>query len=422
MRARGLGVFTLGAAMVLAACAGPASTASPGSSTAASSASASNDSGGEPIRIGAILPLTGDGSAYGPGMEAAAHIAVDEVNAAGGIDGRQVDLLVEDDATNPDQGVRAANKLIDLNHVDAIVGTWASSVTLAIAPLTIEANIVEMNTSGSPDITDLNDNGTVFRANATDAALGATVAQQFFDDGNRTMTVITNNAAGAIGLAQTVRDVFKTAGGEVLDYIEYAEGQASYNTEVNRALQNEPDIFFLSCYTPDGTQVIRAAYEGGATAPFAAPAWCLNGQLADAVGADVVEGDIAVDLVAVKDSEAYQRLADAYQAATGEDVFNNVYAVHIYDSVLLLALAMQKAGTTEGDQVGRAMLEISNPPGEKVESFEAGLTALQAGQEINFDGAGGPIDFNAAGDMAPFVGMFEFQNGEAVLTKTFSGE
>ena len=66
--------------------------------------------------------------------------------------GRPLELFVEDDATNPDQGVRGAHKLIDVNKVDAIIGTWASGVTLAVAPLTIAANIIEMNVSGNPTI------------------------------------------------------------------------------------------------------------------------------------------------------------------------------------------------------------------------------------------------------------------------------
>jgi branched-chain amino acid transport system substrate-binding protein len=161
-------------------------------------------------------------------------------------------------------------------------------------------------------------------------------------------------------------------------------------------------------------------FEGGATAKVAGPAWCLNGQLADAVGAPTVEGDMAVDLVPVTESKAYKRLADAYKAKAGKDVFDNVYAVHVYDSVLLLSLAMQKAGSTDGDKVGAALTDISNAPGTKVESFADGLAALTAGKDIDYDGASGPIDFNPAGDMAPFAGILEFKSGKPVLTKTFS--
>lgn len=384
-------------------------------------------SGGEgtddPIRIGAILPLTGAGSAYGPGMEVVIRAAVDEVNSAGGVLGREVELFVEDDATNPDQAVRAANKLIDVNQVDAIVGTWASAVSLAVAPRTIEANIIGMNVSGAPEISDLDDNGTVFRANASDFQLGTAVGTQLYADGFQTMTILTNNASGAVGFAETVRDAFTEAGGEVLEYIEYAEGQQSYSTEVNRALETEPDIYFLSCYTPDGAQIFEAAYEGGASgSQFGVNGWCMNTQLADAVGAEVVEGAMAFDVVAAADTAAFERLASVYEEETGESLADNVYAVHAYDSIALLALAIQLAGSTDGEAVGAAMIDISNAPGEKVDNFADGLALLESGEEIDYDGASGPVDFNEAGDMTPFAGMFEMQDGKPVFVKSFGGE
>jgi branched-chain amino acid transport system substrate-binding protein len=353
-------------------------------------------------------------------MEVAIRAAVDEINGAGGVMGRQLQLFVEDDATNPDQGVRAANKLISVNKVNAIIGTWASSVTLAVAPLTIKADIIEMNVSGSPKISGMDPR--VFRANATDAALAATVAKQFYADGIKKVTVLTNMQPGTIGLAEGVRDTFKSAGGQVLDYIEYADKQQSYSSEVNKAVATQPDLFFVSCYTPDGTVILKSGYEAGATAKWAGPAWCINSQLASAVGNTVIEGDMGVDLVPVTDSKAYKRLADAYKAKTSKDVFDNVYAAHVYDSMLLLALAMQKAGSLQGTAVSKAMTDISNPPGDKVEGFADGLAALKSGKEIDFDGASGPIDFNDKNDMKPNVGIFTFKAGKPVLSKTFAGE
>jgi len=180
------------------------------------------------LDIGAILPLTGDGADYGPGMQTAMSIAVNEVNNAGGVLGQQIRMHFEDDATNPDQGVRAAHKLIDIQHVKAIVGTWASSVTLAVAPLTMKANIIEMNVSGNPLISTLEPPGqrTVFRVNATDAALASTVAQALRNQGYKTVTILTNNAAGTIGFAQVFQKSFRDSGGTVADYIEYPDKQA----------------------------------------------------------------------------------------------------------------------------------------------------------------------------------------------------
>jgi branched-chain amino acid transport system substrate-binding protein len=371
-----------------------------------------------PIDIGAILPLTGDGGAYGPGMQVAMEIAVGEVNAAGG---PQFRLRVEDDATNPDQGVRAAHKLIDVNHVKAIVGTWASSVTLAVAPLTQAADIVEMNVSGSPKLSTLQPVGqrTVFRVNATDAALAAAVAKALYQQGFKSVTILSNNAAGTIGLGESFKDSFTKNGGTVLATIVYPDKQSSYTSEVGKALATKPDLYVLSCYTPDGILVVKEAYQGRANAKFAMPAWCLNDDMIKGVGADVADGDIAFDLVAVSTSSAYKRLNAAYTAKTGKDVFDNVYAVHVYDAIHLLALAFQKAGTTKSLAVGKALIQVSNPPGQEVTSFAEGLPLLRQGKSVHYVGASGPIEFNEQGDMAPNVGIFKVENGKMVL-KTVS--
>jgi branched-chain amino acid transport system substrate-binding protein len=367
-----------------------------------------------PIEIGAILPLTGDGGSYGPGMQLAMQVAVSEVNKAGG---PQFRLRVEDDATNPDQGVRAAHKLIDVNHVKAIVGTWASSVTLAVAPLTQAADIVEMNVSGSPKLSTLQPVGqrTVFRVNATDEALAAAVAKTLYRQGFKSVTILSNNAAGTIGLGESFKDSFTKNGGTVLSMIVYPDKQSSYTSEVGKALATKPDLYLLSCYTPDGILVVKEAYQGHATAKFAMPAWCLNDDLVKGVGANVADGDIAFDLVAVTTSKAYKRLNAAYNAKTGKDAFDNVYAVHVYDAIHLLALAFQKAGTTKSLAVGKALIQVSNPPGQEVTSFAEGLPLLRQGKSVHYVGASGPIEFNAQGDMAPNVGIFKVENGKMVL-------
>ena len=371
------------------------------------------------IDIGAILPLTGEGADYGPGMQVAMQIAVDEVNASGG---QKFKLYVEDDATNPDQGVRAAHKLIDINHVKAIVGTWASSVTLAVAPLTQDANIVEMNVSGSPKLSTLEPEGqrTVFRVNATDAALAETVGSVLLKQNYKSITILANNSAGTIGFGQSIKESFTKGGGTVLDSITYPDKQSSYTSVVAKALATKPDIYVLSCYTPDGTLIVKEAYQAGSKTKIAMPAWCINDQMISSVGANVVEGDISFDLVTVKDSPAYARLNAAYKAKTGKEAFDNVYAVHVYDAIHLLALAFQKAGTTKSHEVGKALTEVSNPPGQEVTNFKDGLALLKQGKGVHYVGASGPIEFNKQGDMAPNVGIFRVENGKLVVTSVFA--
>src|SRR5581483_190032 len=118
---------------------------------------------GEPIKIATLTPLTGAGGPYGPTMAKVAGAVVAEVNAAGGVLGRKVVLVSEDDQTNPDAGVRAARKLIDVDTLSAIIGTWASAVTTAVAPLCWESKTFLCTVSGADSITQLPHQGYLIR-------------------------------------------------------------------------------------------------------------------------------------------------------------------------------------------------------------------------------------------------------------------
>src|SRR5271168_5401969 len=117
----------------------------------------------EPLRIGALNPLTGAGGQYGPSMAKVIQAVADEINKAGGISGRQIAVTVADTQTNPDAGVAAAHKLIDVDRVAAVVGTWASAVTTAVAPLCWEAKVMLFTVSGADSITKLPHQGYIIR-------------------------------------------------------------------------------------------------------------------------------------------------------------------------------------------------------------------------------------------------------------------
>src|SRR5262245_62840179 len=117
----------------------------------------------DPIKLATLTPLTGAGGSYGPTMAKVAAAVVEDVNKAGGVLGRKVVLVSEDDQTNPEAAVRAARKLIDVDKVAAIMGTWASSVTTAVAPLCWESKTFLTTVSGSDTITQLPHQGYLVR-------------------------------------------------------------------------------------------------------------------------------------------------------------------------------------------------------------------------------------------------------------------
>ena len=110
---------------------------------------------GEPSKFGILTPLTGAGGQDGPRMLKAMQAVIDEVNKAGGVLGRRIETVVEDDQTNPEAAVRAARKLIEVNKVPVIMGTWASAVTSAVAPVCWESKTFLCTVSGADSITQL---------------------------------------------------------------------------------------------------------------------------------------------------------------------------------------------------------------------------------------------------------------------------
>src|SRR4051812_6534448 len=153
--------------------------------------------GTAPFRIGSLCPITGAGSPYGSGMQKAIEIAVGEVNAAGGAGGKKLELFNEDGQTKPDAAVLAAKKLIEVNKVQAILGTWSSGVTLAVMPLTDAAGIIQMNCSGAPAISTLDTKDLVWRFQATNDRFGAAFAVIAEKRGwKRPATMAFNNASG----------------------------------------------------------------------------------------------------------------------------------------------------------------------------------------------------------------------------------
>src|SRR6185437_12054430 len=124
----------------------------------------------EPYRIGALNPVTGAGSPYGTGMQKSIIFSADEVNAAGGAAGRKLQIYAEDSQTSPEAGVLATKKLIEVNKVQAILGTWSSGVTAAILPLIENAGVILMTNSGASTIVSKKD--LIFRFSAITERIG----------------------------------------------------------------------------------------------------------------------------------------------------------------------------------------------------------------------------------------------------------
>jgi len=293
------------------------------------------------IRLGTLTPLTGSGGNYGPSMLKAMQWVAGEINAAGGVLGRKLELVSEDDQTNPEAGVRAARKLIDLDKVAAIMGTWASAVTTAVAPLCWESKTFLTTVSGSDTITLLPHQGYLVRTQPNTQLQGRKFAEFMVAQGSKRVGILAVQAPFALPTQKIVGEELRKHGAELVAAVVYDKDKTTFRSEIDQVLKARPDMLYLNGYTPDVTIVLKDLYKAGYTGAKIAQAYAVN-----------------------------QKLAIAH--AKGEST-----------------------GTAIRDHVRK----ISQGSGARVESAVEGLKRLAQGKEINFDGASGPCDFNEIGDI-----------------------
>jgi len=369
----------------------------------------------EAYRIGALNPVTGAGSPYGSGMAEMIFAAVDEVNAAGGAAGRRLQVFADDTQTNPQSAVLAAKKLIEVNKVNAILGTWSSGVSLAVIPLVNDANILLMHTSGAPALSTppANAKGYGYRFQATNDRFGRAFAEIAVKEGyKRPVTMAFNNASG-IGNTQGFKKAWEAKGNKVLAEVVYEPNQPSYRAELQKVLAARPDVIVMGSFLPDTTIILREAFQSGANVKWIIPGWAANPQLIRALGNEATEGVISVDSVANEQSASFARYDAAYRKGQSQPGASNVYAAMTYDMVITLALAIEAAGPGAGTaQINAKIREVANPAGDKVFSFAEGKTALAAGKKINYEGASSVLDFDEFGDVTPDFGVFFITKGQ----------
>ena len=370
---------------------------------------------GDTFRIGSLTPITGAGSPYGTGMRQAIRIAVDEINAAGGAGGRKLELFTEDDQTKPDAAVLAAKKLIEVNKVQAVLGTWASGVSLAVLPLTDAANLIQMNVSGAPSISTLDTKDLVWRFQATNDRFGMAFAEICKKYGfKRPATMAYNNASG-LGNVEGFTRVWKQRGGNVVAHVTYEPNRPSYRSELQKILAAKPDVIVMGSYLPDTTIILREWFQSGESTKWIIPGWAANPDLIKALGAEVCEGIISVDTVSNEKSPAYAHFDAAFSKVTGKPASTNIYAAMTYDMVISLGLAMEAAGPGATVlQINSKLRDVANPPGTAVGTFAEGKAQLAKKAKVNYEGASGKLDFDKFGDVTPDFGVYVIEKGQLV--------
>ncbi len=318
------------------------------------------DSSNETVAVGAILPLTGDVATYGKSIKNGIELAINDVNASGGIDGKNVKMIYEDDGGSPRSGVTAVTKLISVDDVPAIIGAVPSSVTLAIAPIAERKKRVLLSpASSSPKITNAGD--FIFRNYPSDELEGRLVAELCISRQDMTAGILTINNDYGVGLNAVFSKTYEALGGRVVVDESYLEDTTDFRTLLATIKQHAPSCIFIVGYGRDLGTLVRQARELQIKAQFYSTVNFLDPQSLS-TGGDAVEGVIFSSPVFDANSHEPQIKAfvKKYQTAFSESP--DVWAAHGYDAMLLLVEAMRSHGTTP-ENIKSGLYAISEFPG-----------------------------------------------------------
>jgi ABC-type branched-subunit amino acid transport system substrate-binding protein len=383
------------------------------------------------LRIGPILPLTGDLASFGPAQAEAARIAVERIEEAlqsAGIEDVTVTLLdTEDDGGRSQAGVEAATKFVQADDVDVILGTMASSVTIPIAEsVTIPNGVVQITpTSTAPEITDLEDDGLVFRILSSDTLQGSAlvdaVADAFGNDA--TINVGARNDAFGTALKELFEQGWEGQGGTIGESVTWNPEAATFDTEARRLAGGNPDgwviIDFPETFAKVGPALVRAG--GWDPAKTFMTEAMRNADELTKIGEQATNG-LRGTAPTSEDAPAREPFDELFQQEAPDASLTGFEGAS-FDAVMLAFLAALDAGSSDADDIKGSLAAVSGPPGEKAtfENLDQAVQALLDGEDVDYEGAWGPIDFDDNGDPGSAIyEVWRFDGAEVSTEKTFT--
>ncbi len=320
------------------------------------------DTGTGPIKIGVMAPLTGDAASYGEPTRKTLQLAADEINAAGGINGRQIELVIEDSKCDSATAVNAAHKLIDTDGVQSIIGGFCSGETIPSVPIAAQAKVLLFSGSASsPALT--NASPYFFRDYPSDAAQGKVLADVAYTKKNwKKVAVLQEQTDYAAGVFGSFDAAFKALGGTNVKE-EFPSNATDFRSTLTKLKAEKPDALFIDTQTPAASQrILKQLAELG---------WKPTLILNDVTGGDPdtlskfssqVEGAVTAEFLPDETNAKLQTLIAAYKTKYGEDMPYHGYMACEYDALYALKDGIASVGN-DGEKLAAWSRTIKDWPG-----------------------------------------------------------
>lgn len=366
---------------------------------------------GEEFQTGYVLPETGDLAFLGPPQISASGMAIEEINEAGGILGTDVpDMEAGDEANDAGQANEAANRLVD-QDVNMVLGAAASGMTHAIYDTVTGSGIVQCSGSNTdPDLTGIDDDGFYFRTAPSDLMSAPVLGERVISDGN-TDIAIANRADGyGDGYAEALLDAAEAEGAQV----EFSEGYDPETTDFSSIAGDmesaDADAYVIVAFE-EGVQLLTDLLEAGVPAE---DIYVTDGLNDPDLGESIDEDD--PEIVAGITGAAPGADNPDFDAQLEEhdpdlDVFQ--FAPQVYDCMIATSLAVEHAESVDPTEYVDSMAEVTQD-GTECSGFEECRDLLEDGEEINYQGASGPIAWDENGDPTQAsIEIFQFDEDTA---------
>lgn len=374
-----------------------------------------------PLKIGTLLPITGDLAQYGSPMQDSVALLVEKVNGCGGVLRQPVAIVTEDSQTDPARAAAAMTKLAEVDRVSGVVGAAASAVSSVAIDVAVQNQLVQISpASTSPRFTQRSKTGEFqgfwFRTAPSDALQGPAMAKVAWDKGIKSIAIVAINNDYGNGWVDSFIPAFQALGGTVSNQgtaIFYPPDGASFEGEVTQAFAERPQAVLLIAYPETGSLVLKAAYEKGLLTPetqILLTEGMKTDAIADRVGKDkngrfLLDGALGT---AVKSGGLGLRsFTELYQEAYNRSP--EIFDPHTWDAAALIVLAAEAAQSTQSKDFKAQIQDIANAPGDEVSDVCQALTLLREGRTIDYQGASGNLELDQWGDVSGEYEVWQIQ-------------
>jgi ABC-type branched-subunit amino acid transport system substrate-binding protein len=355
-----------------------------------------------PLVVGTLLPATGDLAVLGPPMVAGAELAIADINDAGGIFGEPVQLVQGDSGTDPFIAGQTVDTLLAAES-DVIVGAASSGISLSVIDQIVGSDVIQFSPSNTGhEFTNYPDSGLYFRTSPSNTLQGEMLAELIVAESSTAAVVYRDDSYG-FSIAEPFAAKFADLGGQPPTLIPYAPGEVDFAAEVAQIVDADPDAVLVVSFA-ESAHLITTMHSQG-VGPAQRNVWGVDGFIGGfglpvGIGSIVPDPSILAGLrgtVPIADFESVPMFTDRLDAAIGGSAAPYTYGVETYDAIVITALAALAAESDDPTRIADEIVGVTRN-GEGCTSFADCSELLAEGVNIDYEGLGGPYEFNNCGD------------------------